>query len=141
MRGHQKFRSAEFSMDEQVQTRILIAEGRPAVRVAVKMFVQQEPGLEIVGEAADSQELLAQIEAARPDIVILDWDLSKDQMVDLVGAIRQLEYKPSVIVLGVRPESEHAALAAGAHVFVSKSGPPKRLLTAVRAIGLERSYA
>lgn len=122
---------------ERGQTRILIAERRAAVRSALKGFLQKEPGLHVVNEAADSQELLHQIEATCPDLVLLDWDLLDESEADLIRALRQGHCQPRVIVLSVRPESAPAALGAGADAFFYKGDGTKRLLTVIRGVLLE----
>jgi DNA-binding NarL/FixJ family response regulator len=90
-----------------------------------------------VGEAADNQEFLAQLRQLRPDIVLLDRDLPGFTPANLSDAFRRLDRRPKVIVLGVHPETLHSARAAGADAFVSKGDPPKRLLTAIRALSAE----
>jgi DNA-binding NarL/FixJ family response regulator len=117
--------------------RILIADHQPAVRSAVKLLLEERLGLDVVGEAADSQELLSQLDHLRPDVILLDWDLPGWSAAGLSDALRGLGRQPRVIVLGAGPQSAQAALAAGADAFVSKYDPPRRLLTVVRALSME----
>lgn len=128
-------------MDDQGASRVLIAERHASVREAIKMFVQEQQGLRAVGEAADEQELLRLAEIARPDIILLDWDLGERPAADLVGTLCQFEWQPSVIVLDVQPETAAAALAAGADAFVSKGDPPQQLLAAIQATRVRRREA
>ena len=118
-------------MNGQSETHILIAERQAATRSALSGFLQGQPGLHVVGETADSQELLDQIELTRPDLVLLDWDLPGDSGGDLIPDLRQTACQPRVIVLGVRQESAPAALDAGANKFVCKAEQPSRLLAAI----------
>ena len=115
--------------------RILIADHQPAVRSAVRLLLGERPELDVVGEAADSEELLVQLERLRPDIILLDSALPGWSPADLFDAFRGLDHHPKVIVLGVQSETGKAALAAGADAYVSKGDPPRRLLTAIRAVG------
>lgn len=118
--------------------RILIADRCAAVRSAVKALLQNELGLDVTGEACDSQELLAQIETKHPDVVLLEWELPGQSAAELLAILRALDpQKLKVIVLGSYPEQEQDALAAGADYFVGKSDRPKRLLTAVRIMQVE----
>ena len=117
--------------------RILIADHQSAVRSAVKLLLEEKLGLDVVGEAADSQELLSQLDRLRPDIILLDWDLPGWSATGLSDALCGLGRQPSVIVLGAGPQSAQAALAAGADAYVSKYDPPRRLLTVVRALSME----
>jgi two-component system invasion response regulator UvrY len=126
-------------MDEQRPTRVLIAERHAALRAAARLFVQRQRGLAVVGEAADTQELLQVTEITRPEIVLLDWDLGDHSGVDVLLALRRLQWRPGVIVLDVQPESTQEALEAGADAFVSKSDPPQYLLDAIHGVRLARS--
>ena len=117
--------------------RILIADNQSAVRSAVRLLLEKGLELDVVGEAADSDELLAQLESLRPDILLLDWDLPGWPTASLFDAFGELDRQPRVIVLGVKPESRQSALAAGADAFVSKGDPPRRLLTAIQALPVE----
>jgi DNA-binding NarL/FixJ family response regulator len=117
--------------------RVLIADRHAATRSALRILLKEEPGLNVVGEAADGQELLAQLDATRPDIVVLDWELPGKPAAILVPALHITDGRPSVVILGGRPELAQAALAAGADAFVSKGDPPQRLLETIHAIELE----
>ena len=120
-----------------MKLRILIADQQPAVRSAVRLLLEKGLELDVVGEAADSRELLAQLESLRPDILLLDWDLPGRSNANLFDTFHELDRQVKVIVLGVKPESRQSALAAGADAFVSKGDPPKRLLAAIQALPVE----
>jgi DNA-binding NarL/FixJ family response regulator len=113
--------------------RILLADNRPKTRFALRTLLKQRTGVQVVGEATDAKDLLAQMAQARPDVVLLDWRLRGMAVGELVDALRELCAKLYVIVLDGRPEMEQAALAAGANAFVSKIEPPDHLLAAIEA--------
>ena len=121
--------------------RILIADCRTEVRAALSLLLGQQPGMEVGGEAHDRAELLAQAEAYGPDVVILDWGLSRRAGADLVETLHTLHPRPKVIVLALREDVREAALAAGADGFASKDEPPDRLVAALHSIQLEGEYA
>ena len=122
----------------QQKVRILVADRYAALRSAVKTLLQNELGLEVIGEACDSQELLAQIEAQPPDVVLLEWGLPGQPAAELLALLRARDPPQlKIIVLGRYAEQQQDALAAGADYFVSKSDGPKRLLTAVRIVQVE----
>ncbi|MBC8422404.1 MAG: response regulator transcription factor [Chloroflexi bacterium] len=111
--------------------RILLADAQTKVRSAMRLLLEQEPGLNVTGEAADARDLLAQVEATCPDLVLLGWELPGLQPTGLLPALRSLCPHLKVIALSGRPEARRAALAAGADAFVSKGNPPEQLLAAV----------
>jgi DNA-binding NarL/FixJ family response regulator len=119
--------------------RIMIADRRSAVRSAVRLLLEVRLELDVVGEASDGHELLAQLASLQPDIIVLDWELPGLSADGLFDALGELDRRPGVIVLGANQESRRASLAAGADAFVSKGEPPKRLLTAVQALSTESS--
>jgi DNA-binding NarL/FixJ family response regulator len=111
--------------------RILLAESRPRVRFALRALLGELPGLQIVGEATHGQDLLVQVEASCPDLVLLSWGFPGLSGDDLLLALRGACDDLYVIVLSGRPEERQAVLDAGANAFVSKVEPPERLLAVI----------
>jgi DNA-binding NarL/FixJ family response regulator len=112
--------------------RVLLADDQAKVRSALRLILEQEPGMEIVGEAAGVARLLALVKERYPDLILLDWELRKAPANDLLPALRSLCPCLKVIVLSARPEARQAALAAGADAFVSKVDGPEALLNALQ---------
>ncbi len=111
--------------------RILLADDQPRVRFALRVLLERQPGLEVVGAALDADDLLAQAEATCPDLVLLGWELPGLIAVGSLSALRRICPDLFVIALSGRPEARRAALVAGANTFVSKTDPPERLLAAI----------
>lgn len=111
--------------------RVLLADQESKVRSALRLLLKQEAGLNVMGEAAKAEDLLAQMETSCPDLVLLDWELPGLRTSRMLPALRERCPKVRVIILSARPEARGAALAAGADTFVSKGDPPERLLAAV----------
>jgi DNA-binding NarL/FixJ family response regulator len=130
------------SLDRVNQVRIFLADDQAKVRSALRLLLDHEPGLYVVGEADETEDLLVQVEATNPDLILLDWELPDRSVTNssggsgsrLISTLRA--YCPSlrVIALSGRLEARQASLAAGADAFVSKGDPPERLLTTLRAI-------
>jgi DNA-binding NarL/FixJ family response regulator len=114
--------------------RILIAGSRSLSRSALRLLLQEACGFEVVGEAADSQELLAEVQVKHPSVVLLEWELPGQPGLELVSALRGHNSRPVVIVLSGRPELDRPLQDAGAHAFFNLGEPPRRLLAALRAI-------
>ena len=111
--------------------RVLLADDQSKVRSALRLLLEQEPGMSVVGEAVEAGDLLAQVEATQPDLVLLDWELPGLRTDDWLSTLRTLCPRLKVIALSGQPEARWAALATGADAFVSKGDPPERLLAAV----------
>ena len=114
--------------------RIFIAEADKGVRLALQMLLHHEAGMYVTGIAVQTKGLVDQIAASEPDVLLLDWDLPGQPMPDLLADLYKLEPRPMLAVMGVQPEVEHPALAAGADIFVGKSVPPTRLLALLRTM-------
>ena len=115
--------------------RVLLADDEPKVRSALRLLLEQLPKMTVVGEAAESLALLAQMPAARPDLVLLDWELPGWPAKELLMALRNVAPDVSVMALSGHPEARHAALKAGANAFVSKGDPPEAVLEALCCFG------
>jgi DNA-binding NarL/FixJ family response regulator len=87
--------------------------------------------MEVVGEAAEVGDLLAEVEATAPDLVLLDWELPGLRRNGALSTLRRVCSGLCVIALSGRPEARHEALAAGVDAFVSKGDPPARLLETI----------
>ena len=97
----------------------------------MRVLLERQPGLKVVGEAVDGEELLAQTKATHCDLVLLGWELPGLAAVGSLSALRRICPALFVIALSGRLEARRAALAAGADAFVSKVDPPERLLAAI----------
>jgi DNA-binding NarL/FixJ family response regulator len=111
--------------------RILLADDQSKVRFALRVLLERQPGVEVVGEAADAADLLAQTEASRPDLVLLGWELPGLDKADLPSALRQVCPDLTIVALSARPELRQTTLGAGANEFVCKCDPPQRLLSII----------
>ena len=127
--------------------RVFLADDQLKVRSALRLLLEQEPGLCVVGEATEAEELLTQIKATRPDLMLLDWELPGLALANSVGpgkhllSVLHVSYPNlRIIALSGQLEARRAALAAGADAFVSKGDPPERLLAILRTMGLSRDH-
>jgi DNA-binding NarL/FixJ family response regulator len=110
---------------------ILLADDQPQVRSALRLLLEQQRDLHVLGEAVDAQGVLDWVRARRPDLVLLDWELPGLRRIGGLPALRALCPDLHIVVLSGRPEARQKALDAGADAFVSKGDPPERLLAAV----------
>lgn len=110
--------------------RVLLADDDGQVCSALRLLLEQVPGMTVVGEARDAETLAVAMMAAAPDAVLLDWELPGLSPGPHLSALKA-DGQPQVVVLSCRPEAEKAALEAGADAFVSKGNPPEALLAAL----------
>ena len=113
--------------------RLFIADGNSSVRLALQMYLQQEPGIYVTGMATEAEGLPAQVQASQPDVLLLDSFLPGASMQDLLSDIRELEAPPKIVVLSIKPEVKEPALSAGADAFIGKNAPPEDMLELIRS--------
>ncbi len=114
--------------------RVLLADDEIQVRSALRVILNHQHGLKVVGEAEDVDQALKLAASRRPDLVLLDWELSGGGGAAALSRLRAAQPNLAVIALSGRPESQAAAHAAAVDAFVSKGDPPERLLTALIAV-------
>jgi DNA-binding NarL/FixJ family response regulator len=110
--------------------RVLLADDDGQVCSALRLLLEQVPGVMVVGEARDAEALATEMMAAAPDAVLLDWELPGLSPGPHLTALKA-DGRPRVVVLSSRPEAGKAAMKAGADAFVSKGDPPENLLAAL----------
>jgi DNA-binding NarL/FixJ family response regulator len=108
--------------------RILLADNQAKVRFALKVLLERQADIHVVGEATDADDVLEMAEADCPDVVLLAWELPGMPADELLATLRGMCPNLVVIALSGRLEARRAALCAKADAFVSKGEPPERLL-------------
>ena len=114
--------------------RVLLADDQFEVRWALRVLLQEEAHLFLVGEVIKTQELVRQAQRTQADLILLDWELPGRPTAAILTALHALPCHPKVIALSGRPEAQRAALAAGVDAFVSKGDPPDQLLGVLRTM-------
>jgi DNA-binding NarL/FixJ family response regulator len=115
--------------------RILLADDQPRVRFALRVLLERQTGFEVAGEAVDAKDLLAQVAATCPDLVLLSWELPGLAAVHALAAVRIICPDVHIIALSGWPEARRIALTAGVDAFVSKGDPPEQLLATIGRYG------
>jgi DNA-binding NarL/FixJ family response regulator len=122
---------------------LLVADDQPLVRMGVRVLVEGEHDLDLVGEAADGARALALVRSLRPDVVLMDIRMPG---LDGIDALREIVADPGlagtrVVMLTTFELDEYVfdALAAGAAGFLLKDGEPAELLRAVRVVAAGES--
>src|SRR4051812_21159001 len=114
--------------------RLLIADDQALVRAGFRMILEAEDDLEVVGEASDGLEAVAQAKRLKPDVVLMDIRMPE---LDGIEATRRLRDDPvRVLMLTTFDLNEYVyeALRAGASGFLLKDVPPEQLAAGIRIV-------
>lgn len=118
--------------------RVLIADDQPLARAGLRMIVESQPDIAVVGEATGGADACDRATALQPDIVLMDVRMPG---VDGIAATRQIlsapaARRPRVIVLTTFDLDEYVydALRAGASAFLLKDTEPRLIIEAIRAV-------
>lgn len=118
------------------KARILIVDDHPLVRESLKRLVRKQPDLEVCGEVGNREQALAQLNTARPHLVILDLSLDDSHGTELIKDLHNQHPQIFILVLSMLDEMVYAerAIRAGAHGYVNKNEALVKILTAIRCI-------
>jgi DNA-binding NarL/FixJ family response regulator len=120
-----------------VTRRVLIVDDQALVRAGFRMILDAEPEIEVVGEAADGLEAVAQVRALKPDVVLMDIRMPE---LDGLEATRRIlaegDGAPRVLMLTTFDLDEYVyeALRVGASGFLLKDTPPEQLVGAIDVV-------
>jgi DNA-binding NarL/FixJ family response regulator len=119
-----------------VTIRVLLVDDDALVRAGLRMILSSSAEIDVVGEAADGAEVVAAVQACRPDVVLMDIRMPRVDGIAATTALRRLANPPHVIVLTTFHADDQVmgALRAGADGFVLKDTPPTEIVNAVRLV-------
>jgi two-component system response regulator NreC len=116
--------------------RVLLADDHGIVRRGMRALLESEPGVIVVGEAADGLDALRMAEELRPDLLILDIGMPRLNGIDVAARAQKLQPQPRVIVLSMHADESYVlrALDAGASAYLLKDATDEDLIPALRAV-------
>jgi len=115
--------------------RVLIADDQSLVRAGFRLVLENQPGFDVVGEAANGNQAVHSVGRLEPDVVLMDIRMPE---LDGIAATRQItaRHRARVLVLTTYDLDEYVydALQAGASGFLLKDTPPPQLAAGIRAV-------
>lgn len=121
-------------MDEAI--RVLIVDDQRLMRDGLRVLLELQEGIAIVGEGGNGVEALAQATATRPDVVLMDVRMPQMDGVEATRALRERGDRPRILVLTTFDDDQYVfdALKAGAAGYVLKDLPAADLAAAIRTV-------
>jgi len=118
-----------------VSVRVVVADDQAIARQGLRMILESDPEIVVVGEAIDGLDAVGQAERRRPDVVMMDIRMPRMDGLEATRRLRALD-GVHVVVITTFDLDEHVldALRAGAVGFLLKDSPPERIIDAVHAV-------
>lgn len=122
--------------------RVIIADDHAVVRQGIRIVLEEIPGLEVLAEAGDGEEVLALLTAHAPDMLVLDISMPRKTGLEVARELRSQGSELGILVLSMHDNPEYVleAVRAGADGYVLKDVGPSELREAVRAVAEGREY-
>jgi DNA-binding NarL/FixJ family response regulator len=123
--------------------RILLVDDQALVRSGFRMLIEAQPDMDVVGEAADGAEAVAQVRRARPDVVLMDIRMPRMDGIEATRLITRADpaLGCKVLILTTYDLDEYVfrGLRAGASGFLLKDVAPEELVGAIRIVAAGES--
>ena len=118
-----------------MKTRLLLVDDHAVVRSGLRMLLENEVDVEIIGEAGTASEALASAADLKPDVILMDIGLPDKSGIEATRDIKAQFPKMAIVALTIHEDEEYffKMLEAGASGYVPKRAAPEELLTAIRA--------
>lgn len=123
-------------------TTIVLVDDHAAIRAGVRVLLEAESDLAVVGEAGDGAEAMRVLAATRPDVVVLDLAMPGVGGLDAIPGLRAASPRTAILIFTMHANTAYvtAAMRAGARGYLLKSARQQDLLTAVRAVHTGHGY-
>jgi two-component system response regulator NreC len=122
--------------------RILLADDHIVMRNGLRLLLERQPHLKVVGEAADGRQAVALSESANPDVVIMDIGMPNLNGIEAARQIVNHNPRTAIAILSMHSDESYVirALKAGARAYLLKDSAEADLLAAVRALTEGKSF-
>ena len=120
----------------QTSIRVLLADDHPALRVGLRVLLEQATDIVVVAEAGDGREALEKVEALRPHVAVLDCQLPEMEGAAVAAEIRWRGLPTRVLALSAYDDEKNVRgmVQAGAVGYVLKDEAPEAIVKAVQAV-------
>jgi len=129
-------------MAKTQKIRVVVADDHAILRAGLRMLINAQADMTVVGEAQDGIEAVEAVQRTTPDIAILDVTMPKSGGLDAIHEIVTKSRSTRILLLTMHEEPAYlrTALSAGASGYVLKKSVDADLLTAIRAVHKGRTY-
>lgn len=124
------------------KTRVVVADDHAVLRSGLRLLINTQPDMEVIGEADSFPATFNVCEQQTPDVVTLDLNMPGGSGGRAISELKRVSPKTRVLVLTMHDDPSYlrAALAAGADGYIVKKAADTELLTAIRTVVKGRAY-
>src|SRR5207245_5815819 len=121
---------------------ILLADDHTILRAGLKMMLNAQPDMEVVGEAHDGHQAFSEVQRLQPDIVLMDITMPDMNGIEATRQIKKMFPEIKVLVLTMHENDEYVfqALRAGASGYILKEAADTELITALHVVQSGQFY-
>ena len=122
--------------------RLLLVEDHEVVRTGIKMLLESQPDLVIVGEARDGAEAIVLSRSLAPDVIVMDLTLPDISGIEITRQLKQEKPELAIVALTIHEDDQYffAMLQAGASGYVPKRAASEDLINAIRTASKGEIY-
>jgi two-component system response regulator NreC len=122
--------------------RIALADDHKLMRSGLRVLLEQQPDLTVVGEASDGREAVALVASQRPDVLVMDIGMPSLNGIEAAAQITQSNPEAAIVMLSMHSDESYVlrALKAGAKGYLLKDSAEADLIRAVRAVAEGKSF-
>jgi DNA-binding NarL/FixJ family response regulator len=122
--------------------RILLADDHKLMRSGLRVLLEQQADLTVVGEASDGREAVALVASHRPDVLVMDIGMPTLNGIEAAAQITQSHPEIAIVMLSMHSDESYVlrALKAGAKGYLLKDSAEADLIRAVHSVGEGKSY-
>ena len=119
-----------------MKIRVFIVDDHAVLRSGLRLLINGQPDMEVVGEAGEAASALAAVQDLSPHVILMDLAMHGHMHIDTIGELRKCCPSGYILVLTMHTESGYVrgSLDAGASGYVVKSAADTELLTAIRTV-------
>jgi len=123
-------------------TRLLLVDDHAVVRSGLRMLLENERDVEIIGEASSAAEAMEAALRLKPNVILMDIGLPDLSGIDVTREIKKHAPDIAIVALTIHEDEEYffKMLEAGASGYVPKRAAPEELITAIRAAATGQVY-
>ncbi|HST90501.1 MAG TPA: response regulator transcription factor [Ktedonobacterales bacterium] len=142
IRSHTATDAPMHANGKQAKVRVLLADDHTILRAGLKMMLNAQPDIEVVGEASDGRQVVVEAQRLLPDVILMDITMPEVNGIEATRQVKRLLPETRVLVLTMHENEEYLfqMLRAGAAGYMLKEAADTELISAIRVVSSGRFY-